>query len=83
MAALNIDFTDAELEALREAAGELGVPMKALVKAATADHIAHHKALRAAAAVFQQTFADPALAAAIEAAGIDDGPALTSSGRAA
>ncbi|SNT52190.1 hypothetical protein [Actinacidiphila glaucinigra] len=41
------------------------------------------KALRAAAAAFQQTFAEPALAAAIEAAGIDDGPARTSTGRAA
>lgn len=53
-----------------------------LIKAA-ADQIVHLKALREAAVVFQQTFADPDLAAAIATGGIDDGPTPTAPGPAA
>ncbi|MGW6056120.1 hypothetical protein [Streptomyces sp. NPDC055189] len=83
MAALNIDFDDAELEELRAIAREQGMPMKAFVKASTAGAIAHHRALKEGARVFQQYFADPALADAIAAAGIDDGPLPGPAGRAA
>ncbi|MGI5517706.1 hypothetical protein [Streptomyces sp. CA-106131] len=74
MAALNVEFSDAELEDLRAIAKEQGVPMKTFVRASTADAIAHHRALKDGAEVFQRVFADPALADAIAAAGIDDGP---------
>ncbi|MEU7061996.1 hypothetical protein [Streptomyces sp. NPDC046197] len=83
MAALNVEFSDAELEDLRAVAREHGMPMKAFVKASTADAIAHHRALRSAAQEFQRVFADPALADAIAAAGIDDGPVAGTTGRAA
>ncbi|MDF3300905.1 hypothetical protein [Streptomyces tropicalis] len=74
MPALNVDFSEEEFNELREVAKELRVPMKALVKAATADHIARHRPPCEAEVVFQRTFAGPDLAAAITAAGVDDGP---------
>jgi hypothetical protein len=83
MGALNVEFSDAELEDLRAIAREQGVPMKTFVKASTADAIAHHRALKDGAEVFQRVFADPALAEAIAAAGIDDGPVPNAAGRAA
>jgi hypothetical protein len=57
--------------------------MKTFVRASTADAIAHHRALKDGAEVFQRVFADPALADAIAAAGIDDGPDTGIAGRAA
>ncbi|MFD9484150.1 hypothetical protein [Streptomyces sp. NPDC059991] len=83
MAALNVEFTDEELEAIRDMARERGMTMKALVRSSAADAIAEHRALKEAAAVFQRTFHDPALADAIAAAGLDDGPAQQRPGRAA
>lgn len=83
MAALNVEFSDAELADLRAIAQERGVPMKAFVRASTADAIAQHRALMEGAAVFQRVFNDPALAEAIAAAGIDDGPVNRATGRAA
>jgi hypothetical protein len=83
MAALNVEFSDAELEDLRAIAKEHGVPMKTFVKDSTADAIAHHRALKEGAEVFRRVFADPALADAIAAAGIDDGPETSMAGRAA
>ena len=83
MAALNVDFDDTELEALREAAREQGMTLKAFVKASTKDAIAHQRALRAGASKCRRVFADPALAEAIAAAGIDDGPVPSATDRAA
>lgn len=59
------------------------MPMKAFVRASTGDAIAHHRALRSGAEVFRSVFADPALADAISAAGIEDGPAPSKARRAA
>ncbi|WP_328491343.1 hypothetical protein OHS59_00275 [Streptomyces sp. NBC_00414] len=83
MAALNVDFSDAELEDLRAAAREHGMTLKAFVKASTTDAIARQRSLKRAATEFQRVFADPSLAEAIEAAGIDDGPVANTTGRAA
>ncbi|WP_052865241.1 hypothetical protein [Streptomyces niger] len=83
MSALNVDFPEQDLADLREIAQETGVPMKAFVRSATADAIALHRARKAAAQEFQRRFADPALAEAIAAAGIDDGPTAGPKGRAA
>jgi hypothetical protein len=83
MPALNVEFSDAELEELRAIAQELGVPLKAFVRASTGDAIAHHRALREGAEVFRKVFADSDLADAIVAAGIDDGPASSTVSRAA
>ncbi|MFM9368649.1 hypothetical protein [Streptomyces sp. Da 82-17] len=83
MPALNVEFSDQELEELRALAQERGLTMKAVVREATADKITLHRALREAAGVFHTTFHDRALAEAIAAAGIDDGPARTTTGRAA
>ncbi|MGI5404878.1 hypothetical protein ACQEVG_36550 [Streptomyces sp. CA-135486] len=83
MSALNIDFPDQELQEIREIASALGMTMKAFVRASTADAIAQHRALKEGAEVLQRVFNDPALAAAIDDAGIDDGPAENSAGRAA
>lgn len=83
MSALNVEFSDEELDALREIAREAGMPMKEFVRASTADAIARHRALREGAEVFRQVFADPRLADAIEAAGLDDGPRSGTAGRAA
>ncbi|WP_208105577.1 hypothetical protein [Streptomyces sp. GC420] len=73
MSALNVEFPDAELQEIREIAQERGMTMKAFVRASTADAIARHRALKEGAAEFQRVFNDPALAAAIAEAGIDDG----------
>ncbi len=83
MSALNVEFPDAELQEIREIAQERGMTMKAFVRSATADAIARHRALKAGADVFRRVFDDPALADAIAAAGIDDGPAPGTTGRAA
>ncbi|MER7666566.1 hypothetical protein [Streptomyces sp. NPDC096193] len=83
MAALNVDFSDAELEDLRDAARERGMTLKAFVKSSTTDAITHQRSLKTAATEFQRVFADPSLAEAIEAAGIDDGPTANTTGRAA
>jgi hypothetical protein len=83
MAALNVEYSEAELEDLRAIARELGVPMKQFVRQSTADAIHHHRALREGAEVFQSVFRDNALADAIAAAGIDDGQAPGTTGRAA
>ncbi|MGW7068788.1 hypothetical protein ACWGII_09480 [Streptomyces sp. NPDC054855] len=83
MPALNVEFSYQELEELRALAQERGTTMKAVVREATADKITRHRALRETAEVFQATFRNPDLAAAIEAAGIDDGPAPSMRGRAA
>ncbi|KOV52051.1 hypothetical protein ADL00_38465 [Streptomyces sp. AS58] len=83
MGALNVEFSDTELEALRAVASEQGMTLKAFVKASTADAIARQRALKAAAAEFQRVFNDPELADAIAAAGINDGPLTGTTGRAA
>ncbi|MFC4517927.1 MULTISPECIES: hypothetical protein [Streptomyces] len=83
MKALNVDFPEAELQEIREIAKERGMSMKAFVRASTADAIAGHRAMKEAAAAFQRTFHDPALAEAIAAAGIEDGPDLPGTGQAA
>ena len=83
MSALNVEFSDEELEALREIAREAGVPMKEFVRASTADAIARHRALREGAEAFRRVFADPGLADAIAAAGLDDGPQPGTAGKAA
>ncbi|MET8638706.1 hypothetical protein ACWEQ2_35455 [Streptomyces sp. NPDC004096] len=83
MAALNVEYSDAELEDLRAIARELGVPMKQFVRQSTADAINQHRALREGAEVFQRVFRDPSLADAIAAAGIDDGQVPSPTGRAA
>ncbi|NEB79010.1 hypothetical protein G3I40_27885 [Streptomyces sp. SID14478] len=83
MPALNVEYTDEELVELRELAREQGVTLKALVRASTADHIARHRALKEGSEIFARTFRDPALAEAIAAAGLDDGPTAGSAGRAA
>ena len=60
-----------------------GMPMKAFVRASTAEAIAHHRALREGAEVFRRVFADPELENAIQAAGLDDGPVPGTASRAA
>lgn len=81
MAALNVEFPESELQDIREIAQERGMTMKAFVRASTADAIARHRALKEGGAEFQRVFNDPALAAAIAEAGLDDGAPGT--GRAA
>ncbi|GAA2345888.1 hypothetical protein OKJ48_09760 [Streptomyces kunmingensis] len=83
MPALNVEFSEEELDELRELAREQGVTLKALVRASTADQIARHRALKEGSDTFARTFHDPALAEAIAAAGLDDGPTITSAGQAA
>lgn len=82
MPALNVEFSDEELAELRAIAQERGVPMKAFVRASTGDAIAHHRALREGSEMFRSVFADPALADAIAAAGIEDGPVPGTASRA-
>ncbi|MGW3108352.1 hypothetical protein [Streptomyces sp. NPDC001100] len=81
MAALNVDFSDTELEDLRDAAREHGMTLNAFVKASTFGAIARQRSLKTAAAEFRRVFTDPALAEAIEAAGIDDDPMAGTQGR--
>lgn len=83
MPALNVEFSDQELEELRTLAQERGTTMKAVVREATSDKITRHRALREGAAVFASAFHDRRLADAIAGGGIDDGPAPGTTGRAA
>src|SRR5881409_3615781 len=50
MPALNVEFSERELEDLRQIAKERGTSMKALVREAAAADIARHRALRKASA---------------------------------
>ena len=56
MPALNVEFSDGELEALRAIAAERGVTLKALVREATTADIERHRALKEGAQVFRRVF---------------------------
>ncbi|SOD67010.1 hypothetical protein SAMN06297387_12832 [Streptomyces zhaozhouensis] len=56
MPALNVEFTETELEALRAIATERGVTLKALVREATTADIERHRALKEGADVFRRFF---------------------------
>ncbi|MDT0310248.1 hypothetical protein RM780_25320 [Streptomyces sp. DSM 44917] len=56
MPALNVEFSEAELEALRAIATERGVTLKALVREATTADIERHRALKEGAQVFRTFF---------------------------
>lgn len=73
MPALNVEFSDRELEDLRQIAKERGTSMKALVREAAAADIARHRALQEGAEAFRKFFA--AHAAEFAAAFPDDEPA--------
>jgi hypothetical protein len=60
MSALNVDFSDRELEDLRAIAKERGMTMKALVREATAAGIIRYRALKEGAEEFRRFFADSA-----------------------
>jgi hypothetical protein len=60
MSALNVEFSDRELEDLREIAKQRGTTMKSLVHDATVADIAQYRALREGAEVFRRFFADNA-----------------------
>ncbi|WP_030888366.1 hypothetical protein [Streptomyces sp. NRRL S-1868] len=60
MPALNVEFTDAELEELRAIAAERGITLKALVRDATASDIQRHRALKEGAQVFRRYFTETA-----------------------
>ncbi|MEH0548702.1 hypothetical protein QA802_38255 [Streptomyces sp. B21-105] len=81
MPALNVEFSDRELEDLRQIAKERGTSMKALVREAAAADIARHRALQEGAEEFRRFFASHAdeFAAAFP----DDERAATSVGRVA
>ncbi|HEX5568500.1 MAG TPA: hypothetical protein VFY14_16510 [Streptomyces sp.] len=83
MSALNVDFSDQELQDLREIAKERGMTMKALVREATAADIARHRALKEAAEVFRRFFSDPATAQAFAEAFPADEPRASTPDRAA
>ncbi|MCG7209102.1 hypothetical protein [Streptomyces arenae] len=72
MPALNVEFSDRELEDLRQTAKERGTSMKALVRDAAAADIARHRALRQGEQEFRRFFA--AHAAEFAAAFPDDEP---------
>ncbi|MET8978400.1 hypothetical protein ABZX85_22560 [Streptomyces sp. NPDC004539] len=57
MPALNVEFSERELEDLRQIAKERGTSMKALVREAAAADIARHRALQEGAAAFRTFFA--------------------------
>ncbi|MGH1555041.1 hypothetical protein ACRAWF_33345 [Streptomyces sp. L7] len=57
MPALNVEFSDRELEDLRQIAKERGTSMKALVREAAAADIARHRALQEGAEAFRRFFA--------------------------
>jgi hypothetical protein len=57
MPALNVEFSDRELDDLRQIAKERGTSMKALVREAAAADIARHRALQEGAEVFRRFFA--------------------------
>ncbi|GAA0920892.1 hypothetical protein GCM10009549_39800 [Streptomyces thermoalcalitolerans] len=56
MPALNVEFSDRELEDLRQIAKERGTSMKALVREAAAADIARHRALQEGAEAFRKFF---------------------------
>ncbi|GAA2260145.1 hypothetical protein GCM10010145_32200 [Streptomyces ruber] len=56
MPALNVEFSDRELEDLRQMARERGTSMKALVREAAAADIVRHRALQEGAETFRQFF---------------------------
>ncbi|WP_326594594.1 hypothetical protein [Streptomyces sp. NBC_01803] len=60
MPALNVEFSEAELEALRAIATERGVTLKALVREATTADIERHRALKEGADVFRRFFTEHA-----------------------
>ncbi|GAA3119984.1 hypothetical protein GCM10017687_37030 [Streptomyces echinatus] len=57
MPALNVEFSERELEDLRQIAKERGTSMKALVREAAAADIARHRALQEGAEAFRRFFA--------------------------
>lgn len=57
MPALNVEFSDRELDDLRQIAKERGTSMKALVREAAAADIARHRALQEGAEEFRRFFA--------------------------
>ncbi|MFJ3639814.1 hypothetical protein ACIPRD_08690 [Streptomyces sp. NPDC090108] len=57
MPALNVEFSERELEDLRRIAKERGTSMKALVREAAAADIARHRALEEGAEAFRRFFA--------------------------
>ncbi|GGW39640.1 hypothetical protein GCM10010350_24120 [Streptomyces galilaeus] len=81
MPALNVEFSDRELEDLRQIAKERGTSMKALVREAAAADIARHRALQEGAEAFRRFFATHAdeFAAAFP----DDEPPVKGEGRVA
>ncbi|MBV2357197.1 hypothetical protein KUM39_22945 [Streptomyces sp. J2-1] len=56
MPALNVEFSERELEDLRRIAKERGTSMKALVREAAAADIARHRALKEGAEAFRGFF---------------------------
>ncbi|GHB65926.1 hypothetical protein GCM10010377_65910 [Streptomyces viridiviolaceus] len=81
MPALNVEFSDRELEDLRQIAKERGTSMKALVREAAAADIARHRALQEGAEAFRRFF--QAHADEFAAAFPDDEPPARGEGRAA
>ncbi|GGX91125.1 hypothetical protein [Streptomyces fructofermentans] len=81
MPALNVEFTERELEDLRRIAKERGTSMKALVREAAAAGIERHRALQEGAEVFRRFFA--AHAEEFATAFPDDEPPAEGEGRAA
>lgn len=60
MPALNVEFSETELEELRAIAAERGVTLKALVRDATSSDIQRHRALKEGAEVFRRYFTSAA-----------------------
>ncbi|OIV37109.1 hypothetical protein BIV57_12785 [Mangrovactinospora gilvigrisea] len=54
MPALNVDFSDEEMAALRAEAHERGITLKALLKQSATAEISHQRALREGAQVFRE-----------------------------
>ncbi|MFJ1602331.1 hypothetical protein ACIOHS_02990 [Streptomyces sp. NPDC088253] len=81
MPALKVEFSDRELEDLRQIAKERGTSMKALVREAAAADIVRHRALKEGAEVFRRFFTQHAdeFAAAFP----EDEPPRRGEGRAA
>jgi hypothetical protein len=81
MPALNVEFSERELEDLRQIAKERGTSMKALVREAAAADIARHRALQEGAEAFRRFFASHAEEFA--EAFPDDEPSAKGEGRVA
>ncbi len=79
MPALNVEFSDRELEDLRRIAKERGISMKTLVRQAAAADIARHRALQEGAEAFRTFFT--AHADEFAAAFPDDEPSARGTGR--